>query len=273
MFVRHVNDHNMHRRFTQVAPEGSDLDFQFWNAAKRIIALQEMMFDESYARLPDRLLCTAEFSATDPRDKVYGVLAMSKPSESRPDITPEYSKSVREVFLEAVFWMILEEPWTLYMGLPLHHLRRAHAPFVTTVPDMPSWAMDLTITSQSADAGYYYNRPHCLFSSMIYSWLSETAHRSLGSITRQHANNRIETVGAQIGTVAATSRNLLLSQDGELRPPGTVPLPVNDLRRIYNDLVKPYNISTESFLRNHFAGSVKWQRICIDDDDDFPSIR
>ncbi|KAJ4360512.1 uncharacterized protein N0V89_001077 [Didymosphaeria variabile] len=66
----------------------------------------------------------------------------------------------------------------------------------------------------------------------------------------------------------ATSKDLLLDTEVALRPPSTVPLPILNLRQIFDELVKPRGITSEVFLRMLVAGSEKWWNV---PEHDFPA--
>ena len=257
-FIRATSDGTMGTKWDYVAPKGSDLHFEFWTAAKRIVSLGEMRQNRSFADFADNLADTAEFEATDARDKVYGILAMKGSSASTPAITPDYTKTIREVFVESIFYLIREDPVTLYKRLPLHPLRKEHSKPPSTALGLPSWAMDLTITSRNPDDGHFYNRPILLTPGYIYSTMSAMAQKGLQSIARLSSNNTLHAVGAFIGSIVITSEDLLLSTHTDYRAPGSVPISIKTLHGIYNNMLKPRNISTESLLRALCSSTKNW---------------
>ncbi|KAF1977655.1 hypothetical protein BU23DRAFT_656992, partial [Bimuria novae-zelandiae CBS 107.79] len=127
------------------APFVSKLGFRFMGATSRILSLNDMRANKHFVGFLYHLSGTAALEATDPRDKIYGILGLSTPAKRPQKIIVEYSKSIQEVFQEAAFQVILE-PWFLYGLFSLHHLRRAHAPHATTIAELPSWATDFTMT-------------------------------------------------------------------------------------------------------------------------------
>ncbi|KAM0819469.1 putative Heterokaryon incompatibility protein-domain-containing protein [Seiridium cardinale] len=81
-----------------------------------------------------------DYEATDPRDKIYGSLAVT-----HLDITPDYSKNVKDVYLEAAT-VLMKERFELVLLLsgslePKDPLRQ---PF-----DIPSWVPDWTLSGSS----------------------------------------------------------------------------------------------------------------------------
>ena len=56
--------------------------------------------------LPSLLMGARASQATDPRDKVYGILSMDDP-ESRRSLDPDYSKSWETVMMEATIEVLL----------------------------------------------------------------------------------------------------------------------------------------------------------------------
>ncbi|KAK0702799.1 heterokaryon incompatibility protein-domain-containing protein [Lasiosphaeris hirsuta] len=96
--------------------------------------------------LHSALYATRIFQATDPRDKVYGVLGMTNP-ESQAHIDPNYAKSVDEVFHDATLYILCHEATpAVYTFLPLDRSAR---------PGLPSWVPDFA----NLAAGRYMGVP------------------------------------------------------------------------------------------------------------------
>ncbi|KAK4634123.1 hypothetical protein CLAFUW4_01196 [Fulvia fulva] len=58
--------------------------------------------------------------ATDPRDKIYGLLSLQSESR-RVNLNPDYTLSVREVFVQAATAMMQKEMWPLPLHCELEH--------------------------------------------------------------------------------------------------------------------------------------------------------
>lgn len=74
--------------------------------------------------------------ATDPRDKIYGVLGMVK-SEVRNNMVVDYNKSEADVFQDAMEYLLVNEQDPLiYARFPILPSTQRHN------PSMPSWVLD-----------------------------------------------------------------------------------------------------------------------------------
>ncbi|KAK5654526.1 hypothetical protein OQA88_7155 [Cercophora sp. LCS_1] len=91
---------------------------------------------------------TRHFEATDPRDKVFAILSLCSFQQSPRTILPDYSKSVSEVFAEAMAVVILESPDFGYSRLPLPYYQ-----FRPWGMDLPSWVPDMQYLRET--------RPQC----------------------------------------------------------------------------------------------------------------
>ncbi|KAK6066004.1 Heterokaryon incompatibility protein 6, OR allele 2 [Seiridium cupressi] len=81
-----------------------------------------------------------DYEATDPRDKIYGSLAVT-----HLDITPDYSKNVKDVYLEAAT-VLMKERFELVLLLAgsLEPKDPRRQPF-----DIPSWVPDWSLSGSS----------------------------------------------------------------------------------------------------------------------------
>lgn len=166
-FIQRISHGTWGSSWNQAAPKGSDLHFEFWRAARRVLILGRVRSDRKWDGLASQLATTAWFEATDPRDKVYGILGLSSSSTSPLGLTPNYSKSTQEVFIEALFLLIRDNPVTLYTQLPLHPPRQEHMISYSSITGLPSWAMDLTMTPQIPDDCPIYHRPFFMTSPQV----------------------------------------------------------------------------------------------------------
>jgi hypothetical protein len=108
-------------------------------------SLHRMRLDHASKTSPSnlyRLLCMSRHAiATDPRDKIYGLLGISKANSDRP-MMPDYTKSVQKVFTEATVISVLEHSAIPYLDFPFDHINN-HLSMSST----PSWVLDFTIHS------------------------------------------------------------------------------------------------------------------------------
>jgi hypothetical protein len=95
---------------------------------------------------------TLHLAATDPRDKVYSILGISVLSEA--PIKPDYGKSTRMVYSEAVACLLREKRMMLYFATSLQPAKRRSisdkpAHFPSWVPDLSVWTGDGTETTEN----------------------------------------------------------------------------------------------------------------------------
>jgi hypothetical protein len=183
--------------------------------------------------------------ATDSRDKVYGLLGLCVFTPSQPSITPDYTNSTQRVFSEATISMLQEGENLPYDLLPLRHPRNfpAESPY-QPLADLPTWALDLNISSQ-APAAYGQNNPYWFLPSRAIHpgpLLKDTCHIP-GRVTASHASRRLHTQGAHLGIIIATS---VAKPDPE-RP--NYHARAAALRAFYDVHLKPREISAHALLQ------------------------
>lgn len=94
-------------------------------------------------RLASQLYRTLHLSATDPRDKVFGIVGISQLYESV--LVADYAKSVDEVFTDTAALLLEEHRFSIYCFAPLHPPKREIE--LVALPRLPSWVPDLCIAS------------------------------------------------------------------------------------------------------------------------------
>lgn len=78
---------------------------------------------------------TKGFLVTNPRDKVYGILAMLDPAV-RNNVSVDYDKTVLEVFRDVTVYLLRNERRAhVYLVLPVGKSRRHSEPFPSWIPD------------------------------------------------------------------------------------------------------------------------------------------
>jgi hypothetical protein len=115
----------------------------FRRASKRVINLgnTKRNVDSSFS---SQLEDTASLLASDPRDKVYGLLDICNPASDNfdcVDIKPDYTKSVQRVFAEATYAILLGDycPYASFALQPQYSesMRRTMIP--TRMAGLPYW--------------------------------------------------------------------------------------------------------------------------------------
>ncbi|KAK3214936.1 hypothetical protein GRF29_19g1733159 [Pseudopithomyces chartarum] len=166
--------------------------------SERIEYLYEVRRSGRYGRFATRLYRTATFEATDPRDKVYGVLGISS-FASKP-LAPDYTKTAEQVYCEAMVLVLTEDfasSYNLLPLLPLPDRTRNHK-------SLPSWVCDFSICNRCVHLGD--RNPHvptnlCPGPTDIQALLSKT--RSSAPILRFSPDSRtLYTMGRHIGNIA-----------------------------------------------------------------------
>jgi hypothetical protein len=116
--------------------------------------LFQMMESVAVSRYPAFCLRhSGHFHATDPRDKVYGILGLLTGHLETLSVYPDYTKSVEEVFIDATTQMVRTNPVALYVGLPLRALPEHQVAEYSVLTGLPSWVTDLTICSRQQSTG------------------------------------------------------------------------------------------------------------------------
>lgn len=101
------------------------------------IGVQSSRSDLSTYALRYAIRATRSFHATDPRDKIYGILALTH-KETQEGIDANYNKSVEDVFRDATIHMLqVEKSAAVYVSVPLGR---------STRPTLPSWVPDFAVS-------------------------------------------------------------------------------------------------------------------------------
>lgn len=79
--------------------------------------------------------------ATDPRDKIYGVLGLQS-GDKVARLIPDYTRSIREVLISCALEMMRSQRWLLPLFLDLEH----------ALDDLPSWVPDWTLRTTEPPA-------------------------------------------------------------------------------------------------------------------------
>lgn len=162
--------------------------------------------------LCQRMYETAKCLATDQRDKVYGVLALLAPIAGLPALVPDYSKSVPRVFAEATVYMFGENALIPHALLPLRPPRIIDkASRYHTLPGLPSWALDLNISTHTlSEWGKHLPGMYLPEASGEIAWrlLRDTRHIP-ERVKTSTSFDCLYAWGVHIGTVAVTSGSAL----------------------------------------------------------------
>lgn len=133
-------------------PEDGDL-FNAQSYANDIVKIRWAVRHQNQA---PSIALVLRFKATDPRDKIYGMLGLMKvsemPEESRALLQPNYRKAVEDVYRDATVAFILAENSLALLSFAGH--RRDHQS-----ARLPSWVPDYAVSNErTADlVGAFYS--------------------------------------------------------------------------------------------------------------------
>ena len=202
---------------------------------------------------------TLYLSATDPRDKVFGLLGISEFGSKR--LLPDYAKSVLEVYTEATTFMLLNRYVSMYFESPLrplqdHHTQLSH-PF-----DWPSWVPNFTYATKTKRDGRTFNPARQSYQLLLEApmdnlplmlnvlpeervdMLAQNLPYNLTAAEVSADNTRLSTYGLFAGTIIATSEDALQHLEWA-EPPW---LSLNSVYDIYHDIVAPNGVSSADYL-------------------------
>lgn len=158
-----------------------------------------------------QLFRTGPFEATDPRDKIFGVLGIS--SFCDETIVPDYTKLTKQVYCEAMAMVLRESFASTYTLLPLLPLpTRTQASII-----LPSWVCDFTLCNKCVhlqDRNPHVPTNLCPSPEYIDTLLAKASN--LTSIVKFPDLHTLHTAGLLLGTIsAAIPVRGLLSFSGE----------------------------------------------------------
>lgn len=225
--------------------------WQFKRAMSNFLKLGRMRFGEPRA-FAENLHFTSSFKATDPRDKVFGILGLHHPPTDPVQVTPDYDKTISEVLIDTSMSMIKHDPLGLYGRFPLNPLRDEHMSELCSLSSLPTWALDPDINTRYAETIHNYNQPE----NMLQRFNLHIPQRTckFQSPTRFSPDNVLHTVGTSFGTILYTSGELLRSTRDEFKPENLRLGIMHVMDRIYETMLKPRNLQGEdlwlTFVRN-----------------------
>ncbi|OSS48751.1 hypothetical protein B5807_06858 [Epicoccum nigrum] len=183
--------------------------------------------------------------ASDPRDKIFGLLGICAFSPGQMVMAPDYTKSTTRVFTEATISMLQEPQNVPYGLLPLQPPRRhSGRSCYQRLPDLPTWALDLNISCQVAgqycEMGPYWLIPErAVHPGKFLSAMHQIPNR----VQVSHDYKRLHTFGLHLGTVVAIhSTAINVNSYAGFQERATA------LRNIYTTYMKPRNIPAQTLL-------------------------
>jgi hypothetical protein len=198
---------------------------------------------------------TLHLSATDPRDKIYGLLGIS--SLKTGVLVPDYNKSCQEVFSEALALMLHSRNPSIYVEAPLRPLGDAQITDYNDDRKRPSWLPNFTYVSKLKAMEKRYRTGFATLVDFPYDQLdpgldfgphqrldhlSQSLPQSLIAAEVNLDKKSLTTYGLYRGSIIWTSGDTLKSW--EFSHIGYK----NPLYQIYHNHLAPKNVNLKSFL-------------------------
>lgn len=191
----------------------------------------------------DDIMSTRFCQATDPRDKIFGLLGLhSSPSSAIP-MKSDYTKTVQQVFVESSAYLLQRaDAIALYLSFPLHEWHEDRAEPTPHIHGLPSWAVDFTIPSRSRKNHLYY--------SYHFSWPEDQdSYKRLSMpFVRFPKRNKLQTIGRYLGTIEHTSQALNMSHRRKSKQDTSIRGTLRILRDIYRKQMVPRGVSAGDFV-------------------------
>jgi Heterokaryon incompatibility protein (HET) len=176
------------------------------------------------------LIATSIFNATDPRDKVYGVLGMTR-DKTQQMMAPNYMKSVEEVFQDAMTHVLFEEESAaLYTWFPLERASR---------PTLPSWVPNFA----APRAVNYMRLPSLVDANVINK-------HSAGDLRLSRCGKRLTVKGQVVDIIEAVVRLPAKNLTGSLPSPRDVR--VRDIMDAIRDSMKTQDPTLDATSLSRF---------------------
>ena len=183
--------------------------------------------------------------ASDPRDKVFGLLGICVFNPGQMVVTPDYTKSTIRVFTEATISMLQELDNIPYGLLPLQPPRlSSERSYYQRLSDLPTWVLDLNISCQ-VEGQYCELGPYWLIPERAVhpGKLLSGTHHIPNRVQISQDYKRLHTFGLHIGTIVAIySSAINVSDYTGFQDRATA------LRNIYTTYMKPRHIPAQSLL-------------------------
>jgi hypothetical protein len=202
-----------------------------------------------------QFLRTLHLSASDPRDKIFGILGIS--AFYGTSIVPDYTKSTEEVLLNATVAMLRESTLAMYYFMPLQPPRASES--LEIVSGLPSWVPDLLFSRPPYASGRYslssgrtsaYHLPDVILDDNVIK-CPITALDDMcsllpfGPATLSPDLRKLFVPGVLIGTIVETSGELFNGLDGAI----SISEQAEILQRTYDSVLGPRSIAMVSMIR------------------------
>ncbi|KAF9695608.1 hypothetical protein EKO04_006617 [Ascochyta lentis] len=227
--------------------KGDLLRLSFRAAAYRLTQLDRIKKWQK-TRLSALAFASAALLAPDSRDKVYGLLSLCTFSDGQMTLVPDYSKTTQRVFSEATYSM-LQDVYGLfiYEFLPLYPpCTSIKPPIYRALSGLPSWALDLNISSQTLDVNGE-NKPHHFIPPEGDNGTVQPCEMTQFDIPECVRTSddfkQFSTCGVHLGTIVETSGSALTEKGSSFYRGATA------LYDFYDNTLKTRSISEDAFLQ------------------------
>lgn len=198
-------------------------------------------------------------SATDPRDKVFGLLGISEFGSER--LLADYTKPLTRVYTEATTYMLHNRYVSMYFESPLRPIQDAHVQ-AGHPSDWPTWVPNFAFATKVKANDRSFNVARRSYNILLeppmdnlplmlnikpeerVDMLAQELPQNLRSAHFSPDGAHLSTYGLLAGTIVATSKDSLQYLDWA-EPPW---LSLNSIYDIYHDIVAPNNVSSADYL-------------------------
>ena len=233
------------KAFEMRGGEWNSLDcFYFGDAADRVSNLEWIRIHKRFP-LSLAIHSTRHSLATDPRDCIYGLLAICCFDQKDQIIVADYSKTVPEVFTEATTSLILEGDSPYFTNL----LRSAGAPNPAISVFLPSWVFDFTISSRLTTDERLWETPRRLRPGNVKAWPSTDHLEYLKETSKISGDGKtLITVGLHLGLIDETIPDLFSVREPSFGRIDYAPS-AKRLNHVYNHVLVARHIPAEKLIR------------------------
>lgn len=202
---------------------------------------------------------TLYLSATDPRDKVFGLLEISDFESER--LLADYTKPLPKVFTEATAYMLRNGYVSMYFESPLRPVRDQHVRLGRS-SEWPTWVPNFAFATKTKANDRSFNAARRSYNILLeppmdnlplmlnikpeerVDMLAQELPSNLPAAQISADFKRLSTYGLFAGTIIATSKDSLRHLEW------TEPhwLSLNSIYDVYHDIVAPNRISSADYL-------------------------
>jgi hypothetical protein len=220
--------------------------------AKAATRVSKASCDKNFS---SQFLRTLHLSASDPRDKIFGILGISAFKGTR--IVPDYTRSLEEVLLNTAITMIREATLAMYYFMPFQPSRANGS--LEFLSGLPSWVPDLLAARAPYTSGRYsitverasaYHFPDSVLGAVVNGFMAQLLDDMCSILPFEPATfspdlHKLIVPGVLFGTIVETSGELLNHIDNET----SISDQIQIMQRLYDSIPGPRGIAMASMIR------------------------